>query len=99
MATWKQVLILGTVLKTKVRRGSQGDVIWNFGSESDSLGPLSTQPGAWGKGAREGEMRVGEILDPLITLVVGYQASTDAVTIRKVGQCTTVQTRDTSETR
>ena len=51
------------------------------------------------KGAREGEMRVGEILDPLITLVVGYQASTDAVTIRKVGQCTTVQTRDTSETR
>jgi hypothetical protein len=43
-------------------------------------------------------MRVGEILDPLITLVVGYQASTD-VTIRKVGQCTTVQVQTRRETR
>ena len=59
------------------------------------MGPLGIQPGAWGK---EDEIRVGEILNPLITLVVGHQASMD-VTIRKVGQCTTVQVQTRRERR
>ena len=41
-------------------------VIWDFGREADSLGTLSVQPGV---GGREGEIRVGEILDPLLLLL------------------------------
>jgi hypothetical protein len=85
MTTWKYVLILGAgaAPKVKVRRGDRGMYNLGFGRKADSLGMLSIQLGI---GRREGEIRVGEILDPLL---LSNQSSTD-VTIRIAGQCTTV---------